>query len=106
MKQAMTLTDAQQKRVLQYCATRRHPTRDKTIVPFSLHTGLRALELTALKLGKAFDEHGSVKSKLQLAQRNAKGGNAGTEFINAKLGKAPKDYGEQSDLTQPERALL
>ena len=55
MKQAMTLTGAQQKRVLQYCATRRHPTRDKTIVLFSLHTGLRAMELAALKLGDVFD---------------------------------------------------
>ncbi len=27
-------------------------------------------------------------------------------FINAKLRKALKDYSEQSDLTQPERALF
>ena len=106
MKQAMTLTDAQQKRVLQYCATRRHPTRDKTIVLFSLHTGLRAMELAALKLGDVFDEDGSVKSQFQLAQRNTKGSNARTVFVNTKLRKALKDYGEQSNLTQPERALF
>ena len=106
MKQAMTLTDAQQKRVLQYCATRRHPTRDKTIVLFSLHTGLRAMELAALKLGDVFDEDGSIKSQFQLAQRNTKGSNARTVFVNTKLRKALKDYGEQSNLTQPERALF
>ena len=105
MKQAMTLTDAQQKRVLKYCATRRHQSRDKTIVLLSLHTGLRAMELAALKLGDVFDEDGSVKSQFQLKQRNAKGGNARTVFINAKLRKALKDYGEQSDLTRPERPV-
>ncbi len=73
---------------------------------FSLHTGLRAMELAALKLGDVFDEDGSVKSQFQLAQRNTKGGNARTVFVNAKLRKALKDYGEQSNLTQPERALF
>ena len=63
MKQAMTLTNAQQKRILQYCATRRHPATDKTIVLFLLHTGLRAMELAALKLGDVFVEDGSVKSQ-------------------------------------------
>jgi integrase/recombinase XerD len=64
------------------------------------------MELAALKLGDVFDEDGSVKSQFQLAQRNTKGGNARTVFVNTKLRKALKDYGEQSDLTQPERALF
>ena len=106
MKQAMTLTDPQQKRVLQYCATRRHQSRDKTIVLFSLHTGLRAMEMAALKLGDVFDESGGVKCQFQLAQRNTKGGNARTVFINAKLRKSLKVYGEQSDLTQLQLALF
>ncbi len=106
MKQAMTLTQAQQRRVLQYCATRRHPSRDKTIVLFSLHTGLRAMELAALKLGDVFDQAGGVKGQFLLAQRNTKGGNARTVFINAKLSKALKGYGEQSDLIKKDRALF
>ena len=64
------------------------------------------MELAALKLGDVFDEDGSVKSQFQLKQRNAKGGNARTVFINAKLRKALKDYGEQSNLTRLERALF
>jgi integrase/recombinase XerD len=106
MKQAMTLTDAQQKRVIKYCATRRHPSRDMAIVLFSLHTGLRAMEIAALKLCDVFDEEGSIKSQFQLAQRNTKGGNARTVFLNTKLRKVLKNYGEQSDLKKLQLALF
>ena len=32
MRQAQTLNEAQLRRVIQYCRSRRHPTRDKTII--------------------------------------------------------------------------
>ena len=41
MRQARTLTDAQLRRVLHYCRSRRHPVRDETIILTSLHFGHR-----------------------------------------------------------------
>ncbi len=41
MRQAQTLTDAQLRRVLHYCRTRRHPLRDETIILTSFYAGRR-----------------------------------------------------------------
>ena len=56
MAQALTLTDAQLKRALRYCVTRKHTVRDKTILLLAMNTGLRAKEVAALRFGDVFDE--------------------------------------------------
>ena len=56
MRQAQTLNEAQLRRVIQYCRSRRHPTRDETIILTSFYAGLRAQEIAALKIGSVFDE--------------------------------------------------
>jgi integrase/recombinase XerD len=55
MRQAQTLNEAQLRRVLQYCSTRRHPLRDKTIIMVSFYAGLRAKEIASLTVGDVFD---------------------------------------------------
>ena len=42
MRQAQTLNEAQFRRVLHYCRSRRHPVRDTTIFMVSFYAGLRA----------------------------------------------------------------
>ena len=61
MAQAQTLTDTQLKRILQWCSTRRHSTRDRTIILVSFYAGLRAKEIAALTRGDVFDETGTVR---------------------------------------------
>lgn len=39
MRQAQTLNEAQLRRVIQYCYSRRHPVRDETIILFSFYAG-------------------------------------------------------------------
>ena len=51
MRQAQTLNEAQLRRVIQYCRSRRHPARDETIILFSFYAGLRAKEIATLKRG-------------------------------------------------------
>ena len=58
MRQAQTLNEAQFRRVLHYCRSRRHPVRDTTIFMVSFYAGLRAKEIASLKLGDVFDETG------------------------------------------------
>ena len=61
MRQAQTLNEAQFRRVLHYCRSRRHPVRDTTIFMVSFYAGLRACEIASLRVGDVFDEAGGVK---------------------------------------------
>ena len=67
MRQAQTLNEAQLRRVLHYCRSRRHPVRDQTIVLFSFYAGLRAKEIAALTVGDVFDDAGAVREQFILA---------------------------------------
>ena len=75
MRQAQTLNEAQFRRVLHYCRSRRHPVRDTTVFMVSFYAGLRAKEIAALELGDVFDEDrrcaGSVHSWRRPKQRRA-----------------------------------
>ena len=74
MRQAQTLNDAQLRRVIQYCRSRRHPTRDETIILVSFYAGLRAKEIAALTVGNVFDEAGDVRTQFILSAAQSKGG--------------------------------
>ena len=74
MRQAQTLNDAQLRRVIQYCRSRRHPTRDETIILTSFYAGLRAKEIAALTVGNVFDEAGNARTQFYSQQSKAKAG--------------------------------
>ena len=92
MRQAQTLTDAQLRRVLHYCRSRRHPLRDETILLTSFYAGLRAIEIAALKYADVFDEQGSVRDQFTLRATQSKGGRTRTVYIGNKLKRALKEY--------------
>ena len=85
MAQAATLNDAQIKRAVKFCSTRRYVTRDTTILLFSLHTGLRAKELAALRIGDVYDADGTARTQFQLAAEQTKGARTRTVFVNKAL---------------------
>ena len=72
MAQATTLNDAQIKRALRFCQSRKHVTRDTTILQFSLYTGLRAKELAALRIGDVYDTEGAVRTQFTLSKSQTK----------------------------------
>lgn len=93
MRQAQTLNEAQLRRVIQYCRSRRHPVRDETIVLFSFYAGLRAKEIAALKRGDVFDEAGNVREQFILSAAQSKGGKTRTVYLNQRLRRALAEYG-------------
>ena len=92
MRQAQTLTDAQLRRVLHYCRSRRHPLRDETIILTSFYAGLRAIEIAAQKYADVYDEQGSVRDQFTLRATQSKGGRTRTVYIGSKLKRALKEY--------------
>lgn len=74
MKHAQTLNEAQFRKVLQYCRTRRHYNRDNAIFMISFVVSLRAKEITALKLSDVFDAEGRVSEQFTPESNQTKGG--------------------------------
>jgi integrase/recombinase XerD len=106
MAQAQTLSDAQLKRILQWCSTRRHSTRDRTIIQFSFYAGLRAKEIAALRRGDVYDDTGAVRTQFLLSAAQAKGGRSRTVWINRRLRRVLAEYAAQLDMRDLNRPLF
>ena len=106
MRQAQTLNEAQLRRVIQYCRSRRHPTRDETIILTSFYAGLRAKEIAALTVGNVFDEVGAVRTQFILSASQSKGGKTRTVYLNQRLRRALAEYAAAISTTDPLRALF
>ena len=106
MKQAQTLNEAQLRRVLHYCRSRRHCVRDSTIIQFNFYAGLRAKELAGLKRSDVFDEQGVVREQFTLSAAQSKGGKTRTVYLNQRLRRVLEDYSRLLNLTDPSRALF
>ena len=106
MRHAQTLNEAQFRKVLQYCRTRRHVNRDTTILMVSFYVGLRAKEIAALRLGDVFNADGTVRTQFTLERTQTKGGHTRTVYLNQRLRKALGDYGASKYLGDPQRPLF
>ena len=94
MRQAQSLNEAQLRRVLHYCRSRRHPTRDQTILMMSFYAGLRAKEIAALTVSNVFDEQCTVRAQFILSPEQSKGGKTRTVYLSQRLRKALAEYGD------------
>src|SRR6056297_3046460 len=99
MRQAQTLNEAQLRRVLHYCRSRRHPVREQTIILVSFYAGLRAKEIAALTVGDVFDEEGAVREQFILKAAQSKGGKTRTVYLNQRLRKALAEYADTIKLS-------
>ena len=106
MRQAQTLNEAQLRRVLHYCRSRRHPVREQTIIMVSFYAGLRAKEIAALTVGDVFDEEGVVRAQFILKAEQSKGGRTRTVYLNQRLHKALAEYSQTIRLSDPVRPLF
>ena len=106
MRQAQTLNEAQLRRVVQYCRSRRHPTRDETIILTSFYAGLRAKEIAALTVGNVFDEAGNVREQFILSAAQSKGGKTRTVYLSQRLRKALLEYGAGKQLDRLDQPLF
>jgi integrase len=72
-KQAKIISAKQEKFILSYLGTTRHPLRNKTIFLLSIKAGLRSKEVASLSWGMCLDSNQKVGSFLRLENKAAKG---------------------------------
>ena len=106
MRQAQTLNEAQLRRVLHYCRSRRHPLRDQTIIMISFYAGLRAKEIAHLRVGDVFDADSEVREQFVLEPSQSKGGQSRTVYLNQRLRRALSEYGITIKLPDAQRPLF
>ena len=92
MAQAATLSEAQIKRAVRFCQTRRYVTRDTTILLLSLYTGLRAKEIAALRNSDVYEHSGAVRTQFTLTAAQTKGARTRTVFVNKQLTQQLSTY--------------
>jgi integrase/recombinase XerD len=72
----------------------------------SFYAGLRAKEIAALTVGNIFDEDGAVRTQFILSAQQSKGGQTRTVYLNQRLRKALREYGDYIRLADPQRPLF
>ncbi len=86
-KQAKVLNANEIRRVLDYCATRKHALRNRALVLIMFNTGMRVSEVASLRIQNVVDNEGAIKNEIRLLAENTKTNEARTVFINDKLSK-------------------
>ena len=84
-KQAKTLTEAQQKTVLEYCKATRHSARNEVMFLLSVDAGLRAKEIASLDWSMLTDATGTLTDTIRLEDKAAKGKSGGVVFMSRRL---------------------
>ena len=85
MKQAKLITQTEFKRLSAIIDSLRHSTRNHTAVALSFYAGLRACEITALRVRDVFDPNGTVKDTIYLSAAQTKGSDSCSVLVNKKL---------------------
>ena len=106
MKQARILTTAEFKRVLAVIDAHRYSERNRAIFHLSFLGGLRACEISALKLGDVLSEDYTVKTQIVLQANMTKGHERNRVIIGTALQKALQRYVEAVRASKPLNAPL
>ncbi|WP_298559374.1 site-specific integrase [uncultured Aliiroseovarius sp.] len=108
MKQAKLLTPAEQKRVYAVIDAHRYSVRNRAIFAFSFFAGLRACEISALKVGDVYDADRVVRDTVYLNANQTKGDQANTVLVSKRLSKALSVYAaaHPSHVSSPNAAMF
>jgi integrase len=91
-KQAKVLSDQQQKAVLEFIKTTRHPLRNEVMFLLSVDAGLRAKEVASLTWAMVTDASGALTDTIRLQNKAAKGNSGGVVYLSKRLQQALSVY--------------
>lgn len=92
MKQARILTKSEFKRIIAVIDAHRHSERNKAIFYLSFLGGLRACEISSLKISDVVDDNYKVKNQILLHATQTKGSESNRVIISVALQKATQRY--------------
>lgn len=96
-RQAKVLSDAQQRAVLSFLETTRHPTRNKVIFLLSAKAGLRAMEIASITWSAVLDAEGCLTDSITIMDREAKRQGGRTIPMNRQLVVALSDLKDEAN---------
>ena len=92
MPQARVLTESEIKKVLKVISLRRHAARDRAIFLLGLYSGMRAKELSALRVCDVLTTESEVKDEIHLSSDQTKGKKGRTVILGKKARDEIKNY--------------
>ena len=87
MSQAKVLNERELKRVLAVVGTMKHSKRNKLLVMLSFQAGMRAGEISKLKIDHVINADGSVRDRIHLQNGQTKGDRQRTVILSQRLQK-------------------
>ena len=85
MSQARVLTEKELRKVLNFCNTQPHATRNRTMLLCTHMAGMRVGEVAALTVSDVLAMDGTVKEEIALSAQQTKGNRARTVLVPRKL---------------------
>ena len=85
MSQARVLTEKELRKVLNFCNTQPHATRNRTMLLCTHMAGMRVGEVAALTVSDVLAMDGTVKEEIALSAQQTKGNKARTVLVPRKL---------------------
>ena len=81
MSQARVLTEKELRKVLNFCNTQPHATRNRTMLLCTHMAGMRVGEVAALTVSDVLAMDGTVKEEIALSAQQTKGNKARTVLV-------------------------
>lgn len=95
MSQARVLTEKELRKVLNFCNTQPHATRNRTMLLCTHMAGMRVGEVAALTVSDVLAMDGTVKEEIALSAHQTKGNRARTVLVPRKLREELTSYLQQ-----------
>ena len=95
MSQARVLTERELRKVLNFCNTQPHATRNRTMLLCTHMAGMRVGEVAALTVSDVLAMDGTVKEEIALSAQQTKGNKARTVLVPRKLRDELTNYLQQ-----------
>lgn len=92
MAQAKSLTPAELEHLLEFVSQRTYAMRNRLILAFGFHAGMRVGEISSLTIGDVMNPDGRVKTEVRLSADQTKGRHPRTVFLPQRLQTELQEY--------------
>jgi integrase/recombinase XerD len=104
MSQAKVLTESEFKRLLAVAKSTSYGKRNSLLIFLSFYAGMRASEISSLKLSHIVNHAGHIRDRINLSSLDTKGNNPRTVIISTKLQRKLNEFifdGQKRNLSSP-----